>query len=170
MTVIYYTFQHSHWWKRRSRSNKFTSHYSTVLLRHQQSMRTRDGCKVDMDSYVASDGSCFMVTWIHFLEVGLRQNRETHGFHNCCFILFYHVWGLAWIEVHWHSVWLRAWSHMTSHYTWGYVTTLHDFGGVLGRPLDTCFWALIISWSRLLARVRSGPDSLDENLTRATLI
>ena len=25
---------------------------------------------------------------------------------------------------------------MTSHYTWGSVTTLHDVGGVLGRPLD----------------------------------
>jgi hypothetical protein len=37
------------------------------------------------------------------------------------------------------------------------MTTLHDFGGVLGRPLDTFFWALTISWSRLLARVYSGP-------------
>ena len=26
---------------------------------------------------------------------------------------------------------------MTSHYTWGSVTILHEFGGVLGRPLDT---------------------------------
>ena len=24
------------------------------------------------------------------------------------------------------------------------MTTLHDFGGVLGRPLDTFFWALTI--------------------------
>jgi hypothetical protein len=47
---------------------------------------------------------------------------------------------------------------MTSHYTRGYATTLHDFfGGVLGQPLDTFFWALTISWSRLLARVWSGP-------------
>ena len=42
---------------------------------------------------------------------------------------------------------------MTSHYTRGSVTTLHDFAGVLGQPLDTFFWALTISWSRLLARV-----------------
>ena len=42
---------------------------------------------------------------------------------------------------------------MTSHYTGGFVTTLRDFGGVLGRPLDTFFWALTISWSRLLVRV-----------------
>jgi hypothetical protein len=42
-------------------------------------------CKMDvkvyMDSYMASNGSCFMVTWTilknHLLEVGLTQNRET---------------------------------------------------------------------------------------------
>jgi hypothetical protein len=34
-----------------------------------------------------------------------------------------------------------------------YDFTLHDCGGVLGRPLDTFFWALTIPWSRLLARV-----------------
>ena len=48
-------------------------------------------------------------------------------------------------------------SHMTPHYTWGSVTTLHEFGGVLGQPLDTFFWALKISWSRLLVCVWSGP-------------
>ena len=131
----------------------------------------QDGCKVYMDSYMASNGSCFMVTWIIFknrlLEVGLTQNQETHGTlnaHYCCFILFYHVWGPAWIEIHWNGIWLRAWSHMTSHYTWGSVTTLHDFGGVLGRPLDTFFWALTNSWSWLLARVWSGPNTKRENV------
>ena len=63
----------------------------------------------------------------------------------------------AWIKIHWNSIWLRTWSHMASHYTCGSVTTLHDFGGVLGRPLDTFFWALTISWSRLLARMWRGP-------------
>ena len=33
------------------------------------------------------------------------------------------------------------------------LTTLHDFGGASGHPLDTFFRALTISWSRLLARV-----------------
>ena len=33
----------------------------------------QDGCKVYMDSYVASNGSCFMVTWIIF------QNRLLEG-------------------------------------------------------------------------------------------
>ena len=40
----------------------------------------QDGCKVYMDSYVALNGSCFIVTWStfknHLLEVGLKQNRE----------------------------------------------------------------------------------------------
>ena len=33
---------------------------------------------------------------------------------------------------------------MTSHYTGESVTTRHDFGGVLGRPLKFFFWALTI--------------------------
>jgi hypothetical protein len=41
----------------------------------------QDGCKVYMDSYMAPNGSCFMVTWTifknHLMEVGLVQNRET---------------------------------------------------------------------------------------------
>jgi hypothetical protein len=48
--------------------------------------------------------------------------------HNCWFILFYHVWGSAWIKYHWNSIRLRAQSHMTSHYTWKSVTMLHEFG------------------------------------------
>jgi hypothetical protein len=49
-------------------------------------------------------------------------------------------------------------AHMASHYTRGPMTTLHEFGGVLGRPLDTFFWALTILWSRLLAsHMKLGP-------------
>ena len=44
-------------------------------------MWMQDECKVYMDFYAASNGSCFMVTWIivknHLLEVDLTQNRET---------------------------------------------------------------------------------------------
>ena len=75
-------------------------------------------------------------------------DHGTLNAHNRWFILFYHVWEPAWIECHWNSIWLKALSHMTSHYTWGSMTTLHDFGGFLGQPLDTFFWALTISWSR----------------------
>ena len=60
--------------------------------------------------------------------LGGRPNTKpgdhgTPNAHNRWFILFYHVWGPAWIDIHWNSIWLRAWSHMTSHYTWGSVTT-----------------------------------------------
>ena len=41
----------------------------------------QDGCNVHMHSYMASNRSCFMVTWTifkdHLLEVGLTQNQET---------------------------------------------------------------------------------------------
>ena len=53
----------------------------TLCSRDQWSMGHQDGCKVYMDSYMASDRSSFMVTWSifknHFLKVGLTQNRET---------------------------------------------------------------------------------------------
>ena len=106
---------------------------------------------------------------LHYLQKppleGSRPNTKLgdHGnskSHKCWFILFYHVWGPGWIEIHWNSIRLKSWSHMISHYTWGSVTTLlHDVGGVLGRPLDTFLWALTISWSWLLTRVWSGPKS-----------
>jgi hypothetical protein len=47
--------------------------------------------------------------------------------HNCWFILFYHTWGPAWLEIHQNSIWLRSRSHMTSCYIWGSMTTLHGF-------------------------------------------
>ena len=53
----------------------------TLRLRVQRTMWKQDGCKVYVDSYVASNGSCFMVTWTilknHLLEVGLTQNLKT---------------------------------------------------------------------------------------------
>ena len=90
----------------------------------------------------------------------LTQNRKTIALRMLTTMLVYHVWGPSWIEIYWNGIWLRPQSHVTSHCTWGPVTTLlHDCGGVLGRPLDTFFWALTISWSRLLARVWSDPET-----------
>ena len=42
-------------------------------------MWMQDGCKIYMDSYMASNGSCFMgfKTLNHLMEVGLTQNWET---------------------------------------------------------------------------------------------
>jgi hypothetical protein len=54
----------------------------------------QDGCKVYMDSYTASNGSCYMVTWTifknHLLEVGLTPNRATMAFRMLTIVdLFY---------------------------------------------------------------------------------
>jgi hypothetical protein len=109
----------------------------------------QDGCKVYMDSYMASYESCFMVTCIifqiHLLEVGLTQNLETMALPTLTTVgssYFTTSENPTWIDIHWNSIWSRTRSHVTSHYTRGSVTTLHDFGGVLGRTLDTFFWAL----------------------------
>jgi hypothetical protein len=98
---------------------------------------------------MASNGSCFIVTWTifknHLLEIGLTQNRQTVSLRTLTTVdLFYFMMCTvpAWIEIQWNSIWLRVWSHMASHYTWGSMTTLHDLRGVLGRPLATFFWAL----------------------------
>ena len=82
-------------------------------------------------------------------------DHGTPNAHNRWLFLYYHGWGCTRIEINWNGIWLRTRSHVISYYTWEPVTTLHDFGGVLGRwPLDTLFWALTISWSRLVARVK----------------
>jgi hypothetical protein len=136
----------------------------TLRSRDQQSKWMQDGCKFYIESYMASNGSCFMVIWItfknHLLEVGVTQNWEIMALRNLTTNdLLYLIMceDLAWLEIHQNSVWLRARSHVTSHYIWGSMTTLHGFGGVLGQPLDTFFWVLTISWSRLLACGWSGP-------------
>ena len=141
-----------------------SSLFHTTLRDQLQGMWIRDGCKFYVDFYMASTGSCCMVTWTIFTKppLGGRPNTTTgdHGplnAHNRWSILYYHVRGPALIEIRWNSIWLRVQSHMASHYTWGSVTTLRDFGGVSGRHLVTFFWAHTISWLRLLARVWSGP-------------
>ena len=60
----------------------------TLCLRDQQSMWMQDECKVYMDSHMASNESCFMVTWIiikdHLLEVGngsLKRSENMSRFH-----------------------------------------------------------------------------------------
>jgi hypothetical protein len=56
----------------------------------------QDGRKVHMDSYMAINGSCFMVTWTIFknylLEVGLTQKRETMALRTLTTVtLFYFI-------------------------------------------------------------------------------
>ena len=67
----------------------------------------QDGCKVYMDSYISSNGSCFMVTWTIFknylLEVGLTQDWETMAFqtHTTIDLFYIIIWeDPAQIEIH----------------------------------------------------------------------
>ena len=138
-------------------------------------MWMHDGCKVYMVSYMALNGSRFMVTWIIFKKppLGGRSNtipgdHDTPNAHNRWFILYYHAWVPTWIETQRYSIWSKARSHMASHSTWGSVTTLHVFGGVLGPPLDTFYWALTVSWSWLSARVWSDPHGSERHKPTAT--
>ena len=96
----------------------------TLRLGDQRSMWMHDGCKVHMDSYTASNGSCFMISWIifrnHLLEVSLTQNREIMAIRTLTTDdLFYLIMCEDPHELknHWKSIPLRARSHMTSHYT-----------------------------------------------------
>jgi hypothetical protein len=161
-------FKHSPLWKRRSRSKFAASHYARGTNRVCE-------CKMDVKSTSIPawhwNGSCFMVTWIVFQKPSLEGRPNTkpgdHGIpnaHNCWFILLYHVWGPTWIKIHRNSIWLRALSHMTSLYTWESVTTVHGFGGALWRPLNTFFWALTFSWSRLSARVWKWPSLYEKDV------
>ena len=138
----------------------------TLRLRDQWSVWMQDGCKVYMDFFLHGIGWIMFHGHLGFFQepsLGGRfdtkpRDHGTPNAHNRLFILFYHLWELAWIDIHWNNIWLRARSHMASHYTWGSMTTLvHDVGGVLGWPLDTFFWVLTISWLQLLACVWSGP-------------
>ena len=139
----------------------------TLCLRDQRSMWLNARWMQSLHGFVHG------IEWIMFHghldyfqkpPLGGRPNTKPrdHGTLNApnrWFIPFYHGWAPpAWIEINRNGIRLRARSHMASYYTWRSVTTLHDYGGVLGRPLDTFTWALTISWPRLLARVWPGPQ------------
>jgi hypothetical protein len=119
----------------------------TLHLRDQRSKWMQDGCKVYMDSCMTSNESCFIITWIIFRKPppGGRPNSKpgdhsTSKSHNHWFLILYCVCeDPMWIEIQWNDIWLKTQSHMASHYTWGPVTTLHDFGSLSGQPLDTSF-------------------------------
>ena len=92
----------------------------TLCLRDQWSMWVQDGCKV----LHGMEWIMFHGHLDYFSKPSLGGRSSTkpgiHGImnaHNHWFILFYDVWGTAWIEIHWNSISLRAWSRMTSHYT-----------------------------------------------------
>jgi hypothetical protein len=94
-----------------------------------------------MDSYIASNGSYFMVTWAYFenhlLKVGLNPkpwDHDTSNTHNHC---FYSILSCARTcmnkKTHRNSIRLRARSHMASHYN--------------SRVHDHTTWLLEASWT-----------------------
>ena len=99
-----------------------------LCLRDQRSMWMQDGCEVYMDSYMASNGSCFMVTWIifknHLLEVGLTQNQETMALRTLTTIdLFYfvmckHLHEHKFIEIAFGREPSHIWLHTTLEVSW----------------------------------------------------
>ena len=115
-------------------------------------MWMQDDCRVYMDSYTASNGSCFMVTWTMSYSqkppLGGRPNTKPLGDHGTSSAhkpigLFYFIMcedphEEEFIEIAFSWGPGHIWLHTTC--TWGSVTTPHDFGGVLGRPLDAFFW------------------------------
>ena len=129
----------------------------TLRSKDRHSMWMQDGCKVYMVSYIASNGSCFMVTWTifksHLFGVGLNTNWEQMALRTLTIIglvYFYHVWRPAWVEIHRskHLVEGLATYDLTLH-TRGSMTTLRDLEvRVWRQPLDTFIWAPRISRSR----------------------
>ena len=119
-------------------------------------MWMQDGCKVNMESFLASNQLWFTVTWIvlinHLLEVSLTQNQETMAQPLIYYILLCvqtpdernslkiaFGWGPN-----------NIWIHTTLEGPCPHYMTLKVSWDCL---LDTFFWALTTSWSRLMACV-----------------
>ena len=124
----------------------------------------QDGCEVYMDSYMASNGSCFILTWIvlknHLLEVGLTWNWEIVALQILtsiglfCFIMCEDPREQKFIAIAFGWGPGQIWLHTTLEDPWPHCMILEV---CLGQRLHTFLWALTISWSQLLARVWSGP-------------
>jgi len=150
-------FKHSHWWKRWGRSKFASSHYAWGT--NGGSMWMQDGCKVDMDSYKASNGSCFMVTGTFFkthrLEVDLTWNRETVALQLLVYSILSSVrtWIKKFIEIAFHWACSHVWLHTTLEGLWPHCMILE----VSWDGLWTPSFGITVTWSQLLARVWSGP-------------
>ena len=114
----------------------------TLHLRDQRSMWMQDGCKVYMDSYMASNGSCFMVTCIilknHLLEVGLTQNWETMATRNLTsvdlsyFIMCEDPYKLRFVDIAFgwgpSHIWFHTTLEVRDHTTWFWRCLGTSFG------------------------------------------
>ena len=97
-------------------------------------MWMQDGCKGAMDSYMASNGSCFMVIWTvfknHLLEVVLTQHQETTALWTLTTVgLFYfimrghpHEHKIVEIAFGWGPIYI--WLHTSREGPWPYYMIL----------------------------------------------
>ena len=129
----------------------------TLRLRDQWSEWIQDECKVYMDSSMASNGSCFMVTWIifknHLLEVGLTQNRKTIPLWNLTTVdLLYFIMceDPAWIEI------------IEITFGWGLG---HIWVHTTLRAHDHVVWSWKLSWNGVSPKWRThGLLNLESSL------
>ena len=149
--------------KRRSWS-KFTSHYTWGTKR---SMWMQDGCKVYMDSYMASNGPRFMVTWtiLKTLVLGVRPHTKPgKPWHSeCSCPLIYSILSCATTRMNRNSS-KQQLVEGPSTYDFTLHLRVRDHTPWFWRCVGTTafghflFRALTISWSWLLAcEVWSGP-------------
>ena len=123
-----------------------------------------DECKVYMKSYMASNGSRFMVSWTifknHLLEVRLTQKPGDHGTLNPHTInLWYFVMceDPTWIEIHRSSIWLRpghTWLHTTLEGLVCWYITTHALNLKLTQILLSMLW-LDESWRGALTEEKA---------------
>ena len=136
----------------------------TIGLRDQRSMWMQDdGCNVYVGSYMALNGPCFIATWTifknHLLELGLTQNREIIALRLftivdiLCFIMVEDPHDYKYLEIVFGWGPSHVWFQTTLEDLWPHYMILEMTSD---KPLDTLFWALTISWSRLLDCVWSG--------------
>ena len=144
-------------------------HCFTLRLREQWSECVNARCMESLHGFLCG------IEWMKFAwsldrfqktSLGGRSNTKLgdHGSPNVpnhyLFLLVYHGGGPAWTKIHRNSICLRAQSRMNLDGTWGSVTSLHDFGGVLIGPWTLLFGLTqfqTISWSWLLVCVWNGP-------------
>jgi hypothetical protein len=142
-------FKFPHWWRRQSRS-KFASHYS----------RGTNGVFLHVIKWIMFHGH---LDYFQKPPLGGRPNTKTRRPHHSerSQPLIYSI--LSCMKIHMNRKFIKIafgwgpghiWLHTTQESPWSHYMVLEV---VLGRPSDTFFWALTISWSRLLAHVWSGP-------------
>ena len=123
----------------------FWAHRSTLCLRDQRTIWMQYGCQIYVDSYMTSNGSCFMATWIvfknHLLEVDLTQNQETMALRTLTIIdLFYFIMyeephEQTFIEIAFGWGPGHIWVHATIEGPWPHTWCWRRFGMAFGHFL-----------------------------------